>query len=257
MCLLAFALDSHSRYRLVLAANRDENYIRPTASARFWSDAPDLLAGRDLEAGGTWLGVSRGGRLAALTNYYGPGEYAADKLSRGELIPDFLSGGLSPDDYLDILRRTGEQYNGFGLVFGDCDRLNFFSNRGTSVHGLISGIYGLSNHLLDSGWPKVSAIKQGLKRILSEDIIDTEALFSLLHDRTRYPDELLPDTGVGIMRERALSSIFVALEEFGTRCSTVILVDRENRLTFLERSFNARQKNIGTVEFQFNLDSGQ
>jgi uncharacterized protein with NRDE domain len=255
MCLLSFAIDRHPRYRLVLAANRDENYTRPAAPACYWDDAPQILAGRDLEAGGTWLGVSRNGRLAALTNYYGPDEYAADKFSRGGLIPDFLSGGLSPDGFLEKLRQSGEHYNGFGLVFGDSDRLNFYSNRGPSVHGLTAGVYALSNHHLDTHWPKVVAIKQGLQRIVSTNHIDPETVFSLLSDRTRHPDHLLPDTAVGIERERALSSIFVTLEEFGTRCSTVVLIDRENRLTFLERSYDARQKNLGTVESQFRLVS--
>jgi uncharacterized protein with NRDE domain len=253
MCLLAFAIDSHPRYRLVLAANRDENYVRPTAAARFWDDDPRILAGRDLEAGGTWLGVAGNGRLAALTNYYGPDEYAADKLSRGWLITDFLKSDLSPAGYLEQLRRTGDRYNGFGLVFGDNTGFNYYTNRGPSIPGLSAGVYGLSNHLLDTHWPKVNAVKAGLHQlIVNTDDIDPENLFILLSDRTRYPDQLLPDTGVGIERERSLSSIFVTLEEFGTRCSTVILIDRDNRMTFLERSFDAHQNTTGTVEFHLD-----
>lgn len=254
MCLLAFAIDSHPRYRLVLAANRDENFVRPTAAARFWDDDLRILAGRDLEAGGTWLGVSRSGRLAALTNYYGPDEYAVDKLSRGWLITDFLKSDLSPGGYLEHLRRTGDRYNGFGLVFGDSTGLNYYTNRGPSVRGLAAGVHGLSNHLLDTHWPKVSAVTAGLQKfIVNTDAIDPENLFILLSDRTRYPDQLLPDTGVGIERERSLSSIFVTLDEFGTRCSTVILIDRDNRMTFLERSFDAHQNIIETVEFHLDL----
>jgi uncharacterized protein with NRDE domain len=253
MCLLAFAIDSHPRYRLVLAANRDENFVRPTAAARFWDDAPEILAGRDLEAGGTWLGVARNGRLAALTNYYGPDEYAVDKLSRGWLITDFLKSDLSPVGYLEHLRRTGDRYNGFGLVFGDSTGFNYYTNRGPSICGLSAGVYGLSNHLLDTHWPKVNAVKAGLQKlIVNTDAIDPENLFNLLSDRTRYPDQLLPDTGVGIERERSLSSIFVTLAEFGTRCSTVILIDRDNRMTFLERSFDAHQNTTETVEFHLD-----
>jgi uncharacterized protein with NRDE domain len=256
MCLLSFAIDVHPRYRLVLAANRDENFVRPTAPARFWDDDPQILAGRDLEAGGSWLGVSRDGRLAALTNYYGPDEYAPDKLSRGGLIPDFLRGDLSPYGYLEQLQRTGDSYNGFGLVFGDTTGFNYYTNRGPSICGLSAGVRGLSNHLLDTHWPKVASVKERVRHIITNsEFIDPEDLFSLLSNRTRYPDHLLPDTGVGIERERLLSSIFVTLDEFGTRCSTVILIDRENRLTFLERSFDAQQKNIGTAEFQFNLSA--
>jgi uncharacterized protein with NRDE domain len=257
MCLLSFAVDDHPCYRLVLAANRDENFVRPSTPARFWDDTPQILAGRDLEAGGTWLGVSRTGRLAALTNYYGPDEYAPDKLSRGWLITDFLKGNLTADGYLEHLQRTGYSYNGFGLVFGDSDGLHYYTNRGQPVCGISSGVHGLSNHLLDTHWPKVINVKAGLQRIIANnDIIDPEDLFTLLSERTRYPDHLLPDTGVGIERERTLSSIFVTREEFGTRCSTVILIDRDNRLTFLERSFDAQQNTTGTVEFHLNFSAG-
>lgn len=257
MCLLSFAIDNHPRYRLVLAANRDEIFARPTAPARFWDDAPEILAGRDLEAGGTWLGVSRNGRLAALTNYYGPDEYAAGKLSRGWLITDFLKGNLSPDGYLEHLQKTGYSYNGFGLVFGNAAGLNYYTNRGPTIRGISAGVHGLSNHLLDTHWPKVVNIKAGLQRIIeSTEAINPDDLFSLLSDRTRYHDTLLPDTGVGIERERTLSSIFVSREEFGTRCSTVILIDLDNRLTFLERSFDEVGNITGTVEFHLDLKKG-
>ncbi|SRR6266568_833950 len=257
MCLLSFAIDSHPRYRLVLAANRDENFVRPTEAARFWDSTPQILAGRDVEAGGTWLGVSRNGRLAALTNYYGPDEYAQDKLSRGWLIKDFLSGDLSPDGYLEYLHRTGDRYNGFGLVFGDSAGLNYYTNRGPAISGLTAGVHGLSNHLLDTRWPKVVTIKSGLQRVIANaDVIDPEDLFILLSDRTRYHDSLLPDTGVGIGRERSLSSIFVTRDEFGTRCSTVILVDSDNRMYFLERSFDAHQNVTGTVKYKLDLKTG-
>jgi uncharacterized protein with NRDE domain len=254
MCLLSFAIDSHPHYRLVLAANRDEFFARPAAPACFWNDAPQILAGRDLEAGGTWLGVSASGRLAALTNYFGVNEHASGKPSRGTLVADFLKGDLSPEDYFKYLQRTGDRYNGFGLVFGDSTGLNYYTNRGPSVYGISIGVHGLSNHLLDTHWPKVVNIKAGLLRIIANtDIINPKDLFNLLSDRTRYPDYVLPDTGAGIDLERSLSSIFVTRDEFGTRCSTVILIDRDNRLTFLERSFNAQGGTTGTVEFYLDL----
>jgi len=254
MCLLSFAIDTHPHYRLVLAANRDEFFRRPTASARFWDDAPQILAGRDLEAGGTWLGVAGNGRLAALTNYFGLNEHAPGKPSRGALVADFLKGDLSPEGYLEHLRRIGDQYNGFGLIFGDSTGFNYYTNRGPSVHGIPAGVHGLGNHLLDTNWPKVVAIKAGLQRIIeNSDIIDTEDLFNLLTDRTRYPDHTLPDTGAGIELERSLSSIFVTRDDFGTRCSTVILIDRNNRMTFLERSFDEQGNSTGTVEYHLNL----
>lgn len=257
MCLLSFAINCHPRYRLVLAANRDEQFARPTAAARFWDDAPQILAGRDLEAGGTWLGVSGNGRLAALTNYYGPDEYAPDKLTRGWLIRDFLAGDQSPEGYFEHLKLTGDRYNGFGLVFGDSTGLTYYTNRGPSVRAISSGVHGLSNHLLDTHWPKVVTIKSGLRHVIATaDIIDPEELFSLLSDRTIYPDQALSDTAVGAERDRTLSSIFVSREEFGTRCSTIILIDRDNRMTFLERSFDAHQNTTGTVEFHIDLKAG-
>jgi uncharacterized protein with NRDE domain len=255
MCLLAFAINSHPLYRLVLAANRDEKFIRPTVKADFWKDIPHILAGRDLEAGGTWLGISKNGRLAALTNYYGPDEYATNKRSRGQLVTDFLNGDLPPEYYYEHLRRTGECYNGFGLIFGDTVGLNYATNRGPSVYGLGAGVHGLSNHLLNTHWPKVAVAKVGLQDIIkNKGVINPEELFTLLTDRTRFPDHVLPDTGMGIHRERALSSLFVNREGFGTRCSTVILIGLDNRVTFLERSFDAEQHTTGTVEFHFELE---
>jgi len=255
MCLLAFAIDSHPRYRLVLAANRDEKFVRPTAPAGFWPDDRRILAGRDLEAGGTWLGVSQNGRLAALTNYYAPAEYATGKPSRGRLVADFLTSDTAPEAYLERIHNQGERYNGYGLVFGDSSGLHFATNRGDSLYALPAGAHGLSNHLINTPWPKVVSLKAGLQRVLAHsDIIDPEELFTLLSDRTRYPEYLLPDTGVGIDRERRLSSIFVTLPEFGTRCSTVILIDRDHRMTFVERSFDARRNITGTVEFQLSMN---
>jgi uncharacterized protein with NRDE domain len=251
MCLLSFAINSHADYRLIIAANRDEKFARPTSEAKFWDDAPHILAGRDLEAGGTWLGVTNS-RLAALTNYYGPDEYATDKLTRGKLITDFLNSNQSANQYLEQLEQTGDRYNGFGLVFGDSTGLNYFTNRGPVVRGIPDGVHALSNHLLDTHWPKVINVKAGLLKIISgSETLDPEDLFTLLSDRTLYADSLLPDTGVGIARERSLSSIFVSREDkkFGTRCSTIILIDQENHVIFIERSFDSLGNIIGTVEF--------
>ena len=249
MCLLAFALDSHPRYCLVLAANRDEDFSRRASVAGFWDDAPQILAGRDLEAGGTWLGVSKGGRLAALTNYFGPNEYAKDKLSRGRLIPEFLSGTMTPQQYLHQLEETGDRYNGFGLVFGDAGGLGYYSNRGDAISRIPIGIRGLSNHLLDTPWPKVATATEGLRHILGGEEIDPEDIFRLLADPERHPDHLLPDTGVSLERERALSAVFVSHDDYGTRTSTVVLIDRDNRIRFLERSFDRQQRITSTVEF--------
>jgi uncharacterized protein with NRDE domain len=191
--------------------------------------------------------------LAALTNYYGPNEYVRGKLSRGWLISGFLNRNLTSYEYLQLLRNTGDRYNGFSLVFGDDMGLSYYSNRGEPLARISRGVHGLSNHLLDTPWPKVSAAKAGLRRILGDDVIDPEKIFKLLSDPTRYPEHLLPDTGVDMERERALSPVFVSLSEFGTRCSTVILVDRENRMTFIERSFDSRQRTTGDVRYSLAL----
>lgn len=249
MCLLAFALDTHPRYRLVLAANRDEDFSRPAAAAGFWGDAPQILAGRDLEAGGTWLGVSKRGHLAALTNYFGPSEYAKDKLSRGRLIPKFLSGSMTAEEYLQLLEETGDRYNGFGLIFGYGGDLGYYSNRGDAIARLPIGIYGLSNHLLNTPWPKVATATEGLRHIIEGEEIDPEDIFRLLADPERHPDHLLPDTGVSLERERALSAVFVSHDDYGTRTSTVVLIDRDDRIRFLERSFDRQQRIMSTVEF--------
>lgn len=249
MCLIVFALDCHTRYRLVLAANRDEYFSRPTAPAAFWADAPRVLAGRDLLAGGTWLGVTRERRLAAVTYYREPTVPVHNLPSRGRLAADFLAGTMAPEEYLERLHAEEQVYGGFNLLFGDDSGLFYHSNRGDAPFRIAAGIHGLSNGLLDTPWPKVAAARERLAGILRGDTPEPEALFELLADRNPYPDPLLPDTGFGIERERHLSPIFIAGSEYGTRSSTVVLVDRDNRLTFLERTFNDRQEIVGTASF--------
>ena len=239
MCLILIANDVHPRYRLILAANRDEFYDRPTAAAAYWDDVPQLFAGRDLVHGGTWLGITRSGRFAALTNYREPHAVKRDAPSRGELVSGFLESGTGAREYLERLRRTGEAYNGYNLILGDdADGLYCYSNKTGEATMLSSGIHGLSNHLLDTAWPKVARGKDALARVVAANDFTREDLFAILADRTQAPDELLPDTGVGLELERLLSSIFIASERYGTRSSTVLLVDRERRMTLVERSFN-------------------
>jgi uncharacterized protein with NRDE domain len=251
MCLIVFALDCHPRYRLVLAANRDEYFSRPTTPAAFWADAPQVLAGRDLLAGGTWLGVTKERRLAAVTYYREPSLPAHQLPSRGRLAADFLAGTMPPEAYLEQLRREGRYYGGFNLLFGDDSGLFYHTNRGDLSARVAAGVHGLSNGLLDTPWPKVIAGKDRLARLLRKETVATDPLFALLADRDRYPDPLLPDTGFGIERERHLSPIFIAGSDYGTRSSTVLLIDRDGRLTFLERTWNERQEAAGTATFNF------
>jgi uncharacterized protein with NRDE domain len=240
MCLILLALDSHPDYSLIVAANRDEFYDRPTAPAAFWPDAPSVVAGRDLRAGGTWLGLDRRGRFAAVTNYrQGQREIAAPR-SRGELVRDFLLSDVEPGEYRRLVERDAALYNGFNLIAGTSRELGYFSNREGVPRALTPGVYGLSNHLLDSAWPKVASGKSALEALVRRgepELID--ALLDLLADRTRPADHLLPRTGIDEHWERLLSSAFIASETYGTRSSTVVLVGRDGKATFVERSFGA------------------
>jgi uncharacterized protein with NRDE domain len=253
MCLILFAWKMDENYPLVLAANRDEFYERPSAPAAFWEDAPDLLGGRDLQEGGTWLGITRKGRLAALTNYRDPSSLKTGTPSRGRLVSDYLRSREIPEDYLRRIVPDAERYNGFNLIVGDTDDLFCFSNRGGSRERLDPGIYGLSNRLLDTPWPKVEHGKTALLALLKEGP-SPETLFALLTDRARPPDDRLPDTGVGLAWERILSPLFIESPVYGTRSSTVLLIDRRGGVTFAERVFNGAADPRMTARFAFRIE---
>lgn len=256
MCLLCIAYNAHPHYRLVLAANRDEFYDRPTKPAAFWEETPDLLAGRDLKAGGTWLGITRTGKIAAITNYRQPSLEKIQAPSRGKLVSDFLQGNKDVDDYLAYLTVNGNRYNGHNLIFGDKKRLCWYSNRGGKIDNLSPGLYGLSNHLLDTPWPKVVRIKEAMKRLLSgRDVIDPEEIFSILRDRRPSDDMSLPDTGIGLERERVLSPVFIVSPGYGTRSSTVVSIDREDRVFLAERTYNEDPDHATTVTYEFRIES--
>lgn len=233
MCLIVVGWRAHPDYPLVVAANRDEFYARPTALADFWADAPDIIGGRDLEAGGTWLGITRGGRFAAVTNVREPGA-GTGKHSRGQLTQAFLAGQQSPEEYLRQL--TPDDYAGFNLLLGDGDVLCYFSNRGKGPVILHPGIYGLSNHLLDSPWPKLLTARQGFARALA-DLPDRRPLFGVLADDEIVPDAELPATGIPLEWERLLSAIFVHSAEYGTRASTVVTLTAAGGINLEERSY--------------------
>jgi uncharacterized protein with NRDE domain len=256
MCLLLMALNRHSAYPLILLANRDEYYERPSASARFWKEAPAVLAGKDLRAGGTWLGISRDGRIAAVTNYRDPSSMKADAPSRGRLVSGFLLGHREPLDYLDSLGKGAGRYNGFNLIVGEKGRLYWHSNRGQEAQLLKPGMYGLSNHLLDTPWPKVARGKNALARLLSLKADPSlEELFGILADRTIADDASLPHTGVDLEWERILSPIFIASPVYGTRSSTVLLIDAGNRVTFVEKTFNGDLDYPATARHEFVIES--
>lgn len=221
MCLILVAWHAHPEYPLVVAANRDEFFWRPTAPAAFWPDHPQVLAGRDLEAGGTWMGITRTGRFAALTNFRDPASHKPAAPSRGQLVADFLTGTQSIDGYLDSL--DGAAFNGFNLLLGDGEKLVAYSNVSGERHELAPGIYGLSNALLDTPWPKVGAGKTALEAALA--VLPGEvALWKLLRNDELHPDHALPATGVPLEWERLLSAAFVRSPDYGTRSSTVLTV---------------------------------
>ena len=250
MCLILLAWQTHPDYPLVVAANRDEFFVRPSAPAAFWTEAPDILAGRDLQAGGTWLGVTRGRRFAALTNFRDGGKQGSDAPSRGALVADFLAGKCDPEAYLEALSKRGADYNGFNLFVGDDRRLGYYSNREPGPRWLAPGIYGLSNHLLDTPWPKLSATKAAFADALAQ-LPESTPFLQLHADQDIVADAQLPETGVPLEWERILSAVFVTSPDYGTRASTLLTMERTGRVTLLERSFGRDATPLGEVTERF------
>lgn len=255
MCSIFLSYNAHPKYRLILAANRDEFYERPTARAAFWQDAPEILAGRDLVYRGTWLGVSRSGRFSAVTNYRDPNAPTGN-LSRGKLVSDFLRTAETPQDYLRKIQKNAQNYSGFNLLAGEFDsETGYFSNRGAGgVNLLESGVYGLSNHLLDTPWRKVARGKEALKNLLEKEDFAVESLFEILLDTTRAADKDLPDTGIGLELERVLSSIFIETPVYGTRSSTVLLIETSGKASFRERTYKQSPNDWEEENFAFEVE---
>jgi uncharacterized protein with NRDE domain len=253
VCLILVGWRSHSDFPLVLAANRDESYSRPTATAAFWPDRTAILAGRDLLAGGTWLGMTRSGRLAALTNFRDGGAVVPpDAVSRGVLVQEFLSAKASPDEFLECLQRDKRRFAGYNLLVGDGREMSCYSNVNGTVHRLPPGIYGLSNHFLDTPWPKVTEGKSALATAM-DSLPDETRLFSLLASDTVHPDRLLPDTGIRPDWERMLSAAFVRAPGYGTRSSTVLIVDRSGNAAFTEKTWRQGAEVVAESRFRFRI----
>ena len=256
MCSIFFAYKQNPRYRLVVAANRDEFYERPTAQAYFWDDVPDVLAGRDLKHGGTWLGITKTGRFAAVTNYR-DGFVSSDNLSRGSLVSDFLRGEIETQTYLEEVKKNAARYSGFNLLAGDEESLWYFSNRELSKRKLNAGIYGLSNHLLDTPWQKVVKGKNALTGLVAEKEVLADDVFSFLTNQQQAEDSLLPDTGIGIEKERILSSVFIVSPIYGTRSSTVLLIGNDGEVNFIERTFRDGLYRGEEVNFKFQIQNSK
>ena len=256
MCLAVIAVEAHPRYALVIAANRDEYHARPSAPAHWWSagDAPPLLAGRDLEHGGTWLGVARDGRFAFVTNVREPDRHDPGAPSRGALVPALLGDPRPPRVALQELIAGAHGYNGFNLVAADTASAAFGSNRGPHCIPLERGLHGVSNAGLDTPWPKLVRAKAGLARWIAAGDDALAPLWQVLADPTRAADAELPDTGLPRERERLLSSPFIISETYGTRCSTLVAIARDGQVQFSERSFDAAGAASGEVVFRFRVD---
>jgi len=256
MCLIAFAFDCHQDYRLVLMANRDEFRSRETERAAFWADAPHLLAGRDRQAGGTWLGITTGGKIAAITNYRDPRQQVSNPPSRGSLVADYLRDeSMTPADLRAHLQKHGNSYDGFNLIYGTARKLHYYTNRGGSSGPVAPGVHGLSNHLLDTRWPKLVEARRRLERILRSREISPEACIEAMADPSPFSDELLPDTGIGPEFERFLSPLLITGERYATRSTGVLLVGHGGDVTFCEKSYDDPAS--PTACFRFRLGGEQ
>jgi uncharacterized protein with NRDE domain len=251
MCLIFVAINYHPVYKLVVAANRDEFYNRKTAAANYWADHPNVLGGRDLQAGGTWMAMTKTGKISMLTNYRDPKNIRTDAPSRGFLVSDYLIHDVNAESYMKDLQPA--KYNGFNMIMGDINNLWYLSNYKDGITKLDNGLYGLSNHLLDSPWPKVVRGKQKLAPILGKSDLTTTELMEFLYD-TEVATKDLPNTGVSPELEKALSSMFIKTPNYGSRCSTVVLVDKDNHVKFSERVYDLETFNYTLSEYEFEKE---
>ena len=256
MCLILFAYNVHPEYPLILAANRDEYYDRPTRKAGFWKEESNILAGKDLKAGGTWLGITRKGRFGALTNYRDPAGTDIAAPTRGDIIIDFLKGSTSAEEYLKSLANCGIEFNKFSVLLGIIPELHYYTNVKGIYKKVDKGFHGLCNHLLDTPWPKVVRGKKKLTEIVNkEKEPDVDELLNMLFDQKIASEDYLPDTGVGIEFEKVLSPIFITGPTYGTRCSTVVMVDKSGKATFVEHNHDIHGSQQSRQQFSFQINT--
>ncbi|MCG8305835.1 MAG: NRDE family protein [Cytophagales bacterium] len=257
MCLIILALNKHPRYKLILAANRDEFFNRPTVEADFWEEHKNILAGRDKLSNGTWLGISKSGRFTAITNYRDPGLNRTNTSSRGTLSKNFLLGATNVRSFISQISEEKQNYNGFNILLSDngLRSLYHYSNISNETTKISDGVHGLSNHLLDTNWPKVATGKKNLGKILEAGSIDLADLIEMLKNETYAPDNALPNTGISFHLEKKLSPVFISMKGYGTRCSTALLLDYDHMLSFREVSYNENKEVISEKNFSFELKS--
>lgn len=246
MCTVLISYKQHPEYKLILATNRDEFYDRPTEKAHWW-EKHTILGGKDLKAGGSWLCINPRGRMACITNYRDLSLEKKDAVSRGNLVKDFVLGETAAEEYFSSLKAA--DYSGFNMIAGTLEELSVYSNIDQTIKKVPIGISGLSNHLFNTPWPKVEFGRKELERIISKSFT-TDELFQLLLNENKWPDKELPNTGIPIEWERMLSSLFIKSPNYGTRCSTVLLIDNNDKVTFKELS----HKDQHITDFSFTID---
>jgi len=253
MCLIFLSVNHHPKYKLIVAANRDEFYGRKTAPAHYWEDHPNIVGGRDLEAQGTWMAMTKTGRIGMVTNYRDLSNINPNAPSRGKLVSDFLLSDAPADEYLKDIHESAAEYNGFNLILGNQEGLSYYSNYQSKIIKLEAGFHGLSNHLLNTPWPKVERGKHMMIPFLQHQQVRPDLLFEILRDEKIAPDHQLPKTGLELERERALSAMFIKTPNYGSRCSTVILIDMDDNVNYVERVYNLETFEFSTKAFTWNI----
>lgn len=253
MCILFVAVNQHKDYPLIIAANRDEFFKRETAQSALWDGEQGIIAGRDLQAGGTWMGINKQGYIASLTNIRDPQKIDPNAITRGELVSHYLQKPIN--DYYQTLSASKNNYNGYNLLFGKWNKLAVYNNHLDQIQQLTDGYYGLSNASLNSPWPKINKGVNKLEEYCQDGHdINPDILFKLLLDKSLAPDEDLPQTGIPIDWERRLSSIFIVGEEYGTRSSTVLKVDKQQNVQWHERTYDNTATCTSSQSFNFSIN---
>jgi uncharacterized protein with NRDE domain len=249
MCLIVLSLDQHPEFPLVLAANRDEFHARPSKEAHWWPDKPDILGGRDLQAGGTWLALHRNGRFVTVTNYRDAQPPSPKYLSRGRLVTGFLESDLAPSAYLDTIDENA--FAGFNLIVGEAGEVGYLSNREEGSRDLGPGTYGLSNALLDGPWHKVESSKQKFSALLDTGEVNETSLMRLMNDRGKAPVSEVEKGDLNFDTAHAITAPFIVLPNYGTRCTTVAMLDKDGKWRFTERRFDPAGQKTGESRFSF------
>ncbi len=254
MCLCLFAYKNHPQFDLILIHNRDEYYNRKSLPAQFWDDNRHLLAGKDLGSSGTWLGITQTGQWAMVTNFRKKKILKSEQISRGMLVKNFLTSSLAPKDYLQNILSVKNNYADFNLVVGNPAGLYHLSSQQGQLLSLKPGVYGLSNAFLDTPWPKVSEGKKKFLEIIQKKEGFEEDLFLLMKNTTPYPDQTLPNTGMGIEVERLLSSLFVRAPGYGTHSTTLLTISKKGEVHFIEKSYLRQKGQPKIVAFNFKIE---